>query len=265
MKYSAIILITATIGLSSCSSAYRTAQTPDDLYYSPASEAGYVANNNNGNNGEYYNANPDDQYLRMKVQDPQRWSAFDDYGYDAFSSPYYGGFGYGMGLGMGYGMGMGYYGMYSPWSSFGYWDPYSSYMSSYYMWNSYYNPYYYYNTIAVSPKSPTYAYYSGNRGLRPFNQNAYANGVYRNSNALSNYYNRNNNAAGNGYYNNRNSFRTNFSNQRATYFNNNSNFNNRSFSQPVRSFAPASPSSNFGGGTRSSGGGGGGFSRPGRP
>ena len=263
MKILAVILIAANIGLSSCSSAYKTAQTPDDVYYSPASETSHTTNNSNTNTDEYYNANPDDQYLRMKVQDPQRWSAFDSYdGYDAFSYPYYGGgFGYGMGLGMGY------YGIYSPWSSFGFWNPYYSYMNSYYMWNSFYNPYYYYNTIAVGPKSPTYAYYNGNRGLRPFNLNAYSNGIYRNTNSLGSSYNRGSNASGNSYYNNRNSFQSNYSNQRSNSYNGNSNSNNnRSFSQPVRSFTPAStPSSNsnFGGGSRSSGGGG--FSRSGRP
>src|SRR6202161_2150107 len=76
--------------LSSCSSAYKTAQTPDDVYYSPGSQKQAPATGSD----QYYNANSDDQYLMMKTQDPDRWSYFDDYSYDNFYSPYYSPYGF---------------------------------------------------------------------------------------------------------------------------------------------------------------------------
>jgi uncharacterized membrane protein YgcG len=236
MKLLAILLVSATIALSSCSSAYRTAQTPDDVYYSPGKPAGY-ATSSNDNNGEYYNANANDQYLMMKAQDPARWSAFDDYGYDGFYSPY-----------NSFGYGAGYYSAFSPWITFGYWNPYYSYMSSYYMWNSFYNPYYY-GVVVVSPKYPSY--YNAYTGLHPFNVNAYRNGIYNNTNSGRFY---TPTSAGN-TFNNRNSFNRPFSGQGT-----NNNNSNRSFSQPTRSYTPSSFGGSGGGGSR----GGGGFSRPGK-
>jgi hypothetical protein len=85
MKNIYLPLICVVLFLSSCSSAYKTAQTPDDVYYSPGSQK-QTAGTSSGSD-EYYNANSDDQYLMMKSQDPNRWSYFDDYSYDNFNSP----------------------------------------------------------------------------------------------------------------------------------------------------------------------------------
>ncbi|HXB44615.1 MAG TPA: hypothetical protein VNV85_11180 [Puia sp.] len=236
MKALNIIIIGATIALSSCSSAYRTEQTPDDVYYSPGQQAARSSNSATSSNGEYYNANPNDQYLMMKVQDPTRWSTFDEYGYDGFYSPY-----------NSFGYGAGYYSAFSPWMTFGYWNPYYSYMNSYYMWNSFYNPYYY-GIIVVSPKYPSY--YNAYAGLHPFNVNAYRNGINSNVNSGRFYTpTRPNNS-----FINRNSYNRPFSNQGSN------NNNIRTFSQPTRSYTPSS----FGNGGGSRGGGGGGFSRPGK-
>lgn len=242
MKLLSILLIAATIGLSSCSSAYRTEQTPDDVYYSPGKPSGYASSGSSNNNSdEYYNANPNDQYLMMKAQDPSRWSAFDDYGYDGFYSPY-----------NSFGYGFGYYNAFSPWSSFGYWNPYYAYMNSYYMWNSFYNPYYGGVVVVAGGK---YSSYNTFTGLHPFNLNTYKNTYINNTN--SRYYSPNTIIRNPNSTNSGNAFRRPFSNQGSNNFNN----NNRSFSQPTRTFTP---SSSFGssGGSR---GGGGGFSRPGRP
>ena len=251
MKLMHVFLFAAVIAMCSCSSAYKTAQTPDDVYYSPGQQRSsdyYSSNNrNNNNNGqdEYYNANPNDQYLMMKVQDQQRWSTFDDYGNDAY---------YNSAVGMGYGYG-GYYGGFSPFLSFGFglWNPFYSYCNSYYAWNAFYNPYYYYgNVVYVGGKSSTYNTYTG---LHPFNAAAYRNNSFSNRNSRS--YSPNNN------FNNRNgnSYVSPNTTTRRTFYNNqnNNNYNNRTFSQPTRSFTPASSS---GGGSR---GGVGGFSRPGKP
>ena len=77
-----IILAVAVLGLASCSTAYRTGQTPDDVYYSPERQRDeYVVVDRNNDrvysNDRYYN--PDDNYLRMMSRNRYRWSAFDDY------------------------------------------------------------------------------------------------------------------------------------------------------------------------------------------
>jgi hypothetical protein len=249
MKIIPVFLFAAMIALSGCSSAYQSAQTPDDVYYSPGQQ--YASRSQSDNQGEYYNANPNDQYLMMKVHDPARWSAFDDYSYDAFYYPY-------SGVGFGYG---GYYGGFSPWNSFGFWNPYYG-LSSYYAWNAFYNPYYYYcNGGYVGGKNSTYNTYSG---LHPINVAAYRNNAYSNTN--SRYYSSNNNSFNrNGNSFNNNTFRRSyFNNQNNNNFNRNNFNNNRSFSQPTRSYSPSS-SFGSGGGGGSRGGGGGGFSRPGKP
>ena len=100
--------------LTSCS-VYRSGQTPDDVYYSPGrtQEDSYmtVDNTRKGRSyGRYDNTSPDDNYLRMRVRDRYRWSAFDNYsalndwqyngGYYGMYNPYYAGYGY---SGFGYG------------------------------------------------------------------------------------------------------------------------------------------------------------------
>ena len=260
MKLLSILSIASLAVLSSCSSAYRTAQTPDDLYYSPSSEANY--SQNNIGDDQYYAANTDDQYLMMKVRNPDMWSTFDYYGNDAYYSPYsYGYTVYG-------GFGMGYYSIFNPWYSYGYWNPFNSMMNSYYLWNNLYNPYYA-GYIVASPKYPSY--YSGalHSGFQTFNSTAYSGNSFNNRNTGRTY---NAFTTQNVYYNSNSNNRRSFSNQNSNFNNNNNNNNNnRGFNQPnnntpVRSYTP----SNFGGGGNSGGGGvrssggGGGFSRPGK-
>jgi hypothetical protein len=115
MKPSILLLAFVILALSSCTTAYKTGQTPDDVYYSPARPVDeYVQVNDRDNreyryDDEYY----DDRYLRMKVRNRERWSDLDEW--------------------YSYGKNYSYrYSYYSPW---GYsWNPYSS-------WNYYYNPY----------------------------------------------------------------------------------------------------------------------------
>ena len=162
MKSRILLLSAALIGLGSCSTMYKSGQTPDDVYYSPAPQYRTASSDNdeNGNysgngNDEYVNVqtdqdrlayNSEDNYLRMKVRNRTLWSTFDAYSmYDGFYSPYFGG-----------GFGMGYYNPYSYYNSF--YHPYSFYSpSSYYGnqwglglgwgglysgWGNFYNPYY---------------------------------------------------------------------------------------------------------------------------
>jgi hypothetical protein len=200
MKSFYIAAVSAAIVLSSCS-VYRSGQTPDDVYYSPAREKAapaYVEADNGRDDGRRYEertptysgyddyASADDRWLMMRVRNRSRWSVFDDYdygyggygsGFGSYYSPYssfgWGGFTPGISLGFG-----SFYGGYG----YGY-DPYgySSYnhFNNYYGWNNYYNPYYG-NVVVVSPKTNP----AGYTRIRNFNMNTYSNSNYNNSRAV---------------------------------------------------------------------------------
>jgi hypothetical protein len=232
MKKFYFILLGAVIFMGGCST-YKSSQTPDDVYYSPGSHA--VATTSN--NGEYYTT-PNDQYVRMRVQDPERWSYFDDYNYD-----YYAGY-----SAMGYGYSpYGYGSFFSPWIGFGYYSP-LSYWNSYYSWNNFYNPYYGSVVVVNTKASSAYGYtqlrtfspasYTNQtlvRGASSVNPYSYSQTIRRNYNIVSNA----------NYY-------------RPSYGHPESN----GFSQPARSYTPSS--FNTSGSFRSAGGGAGMSSRPSR-
>ncbi len=83
------VLLLSVIGiglLSSCSTAFKAGQTPDDVYYSPGREMASVAKEEEiqkQQTEEYqaYVSSLDDRYLRMKIANRYRWSAIDDYSY----------------------------------------------------------------------------------------------------------------------------------------------------------------------------------------
>lgn len=83
MKHTFILLAVSALLFSACSSAYKAAQTPDDVYYSPAKE--YTGSNDvTSTNRDRYQENintQDDRFLRMKIQNRDRWQTIDDYGY----------------------------------------------------------------------------------------------------------------------------------------------------------------------------------------
>lgn len=249
-----ILVALVVLTLASCSSAYRTGQTPDDVYYSPgSSQEEYVVVDQDRNRRQGYNEyyNPDDNYLRMMVRNRTRWSAFDNYYMmDPRFSPYnfynpymhggfsgYGGFG-GFGGYSGFGgyNGLGGFGFYSPWS-------YNPYFNSYWMWNSYYNPYGYHYTY-VNPKTNP----AGYTRLKSFNPGAYRNSNYSNSNVrtrpglvrpspsgtrYNNSNNNNNNQLGN-------SLKKVFNNNTRSNNTNNYEHNRSSGDRPVRSYSPSS-------------------------
>lgn len=81
--------------LAGCSTAYRSGQTPDDVYFSPsaprvARQEEYVAmNDRDGYNRDGYNdVDMSDRYLRMKSSGRSRWSQFDD-DYTYWNNPYW--------------------------------------------------------------------------------------------------------------------------------------------------------------------------------
>jgi hypothetical protein len=82
------LLLLSTISISlftSCSTAYKSGQTPDDVYYSPGRAVVSAKEEEKQQQQleqyEEYVSSQDDRYLRMKVANRSRWNALDDYDY----------------------------------------------------------------------------------------------------------------------------------------------------------------------------------------
>ncbi len=215
----------------SCSTMYKSGQTPDDVYFSPqraqpAAGGDEYVNMDRNRNSRYNNEdayNSDDEYLRMKVRNHDRWAMLDNEVYFNNYSPY--GYGYG-------------YNPLMTYSPFAY-NYYSSPFSSYYNYNMPFMPYYgsyspysyYYpyvgKTIVSNSRGPVY-----NRprttNLNIYNSRQYNTGSRRNtyieSNTNNDSYNRNN------------------GNQLRNIFNSNNNNSYQNNSRP----APSSGSSSSG-------------------
>jgi len=234
MKSRFLLLVLAAAAISSCSTSYKSGQTPDDVYYSPAKEAAEYVEIKESNNSRYRGYeydNADDRWLRMKVRNPYRWNTFDNYDWNAYGS----------------------------WSnnySYGYGSGWNSYWNGYYTWNNGYNPYCR-NIVVVDPKGNPAAY----NKVRNFSLNSYTNTNYSNSNAAArnkssvrlpggssgSYNNSNSNSLGN-------SLRKVFSGSSNTYGNNNGSNNSSSSSdRSSRSYTPSNSTSNSSSGSSSSG------------
>src|SRR4051812_13956186 len=98
MNIKIILLSIGIAALTSCTTAYKSGQTPDDVYYSPAKErAAYVDvqkqqdeyRNYDNSSSDYYNSYRDDRFLRLGIANHYRWSGYDNYLYtDNFSYGY---------------------------------------------------------------------------------------------------------------------------------------------------------------------------------
>jgi hypothetical protein len=237
MKHQILLLAVLVAALSSCTTAYKTGQTPDDVYYSPARpQDEYVRVDDGKDEYRYDDEYYDDRYLRMKVHNRTRWDYLNDwYSYDRYGYRY------------------NYY--YGSWN-----NPYNA-------WNYYYNPYCP-NTVVVNPKQPVQNNYVKPRN---FNVSAYTNNNFNNNNNNTNVKTKPGTVSRPVYNNsNNNSNRNGFSNTVKQIFssgNNNSN-NNNTYSPPARTYTPSAPSNNSSGNSSgnsgSSGGSGGGVSRPSR-
>lgn len=257
LKFSGLIAGGFLVALSSCSSVYKSGQTPDDVYYSPGKPAVAASRSN-----EYLETNPrsssrnnslyndysyrDDQYLRMMIGSGRRSMYYNDF---AMVDPW----------------------MYNNWrwNSYMTWNSgFNSPWNSMWYWNSFYNPY----------CAPIYNYgggkggYGGNWGYsapRPSRPaSAFSMSSYLNTNGTNNrsgyntgryYGNSYNNANGSAgpTYNTTN-------NRRSSLFNgNNNNSNNSSsYDRPSRSYTPSSNSGSSGSRSSSGSSSGGGVSRP---
>lgn len=90
MNIKFLLFVVSAAAISSCSTAYKSGQTPDDVYYSPARvEEDYVQKNQE----EVKKDDSEDREIRMAVYD-WRWRTFDgDYNY--YYDPYRYGYSYG--------------------------------------------------------------------------------------------------------------------------------------------------------------------------
>jgi hypothetical protein len=232
MKYKILLFGLVAVILTGCSSTYQASQTPDDVYYSPARE-GIAKKERKQDRYEDYVSSQEDQYLRMKVRDRQRWSGIDDYTYwnDSRYIPSYN------------------------------YDYYRNSYYSPYAWNNwrspYYNPYF---SVGYNNWSPFY--YS------PYGYNRYNNGY--NNVYIQKYPTRPNvntsrpnlNGYTNRSYNNTNTNRDNLGNTlkrvftpTESYSNSNRNSgNNNTYSAPERTYSPSSSGSSSSGSSSSSGG-----------
>ena len=125
---STLPLLSLVLVFASCTSAYKTGQTPDDVYFSPARPQDEYVRKEKEDKRQYRDdeeAYRDDRYLRMTIRN-RRWSGL----YDEYYSynPYYYHY-YNSSL---------YYN--SPWNSTSY-------------WNYYYNPYHCSNTVGIPTRT----------------------------------------------------------------------------------------------------------------
>lgn len=178
MKTKLLYMILAVVLLGSCSTAYQSGQTPDDVYYSPAREGMSKRDEERAREEqeryEEYVSSQDDRYLRMKVANRSRWGGIDDFDY-WYDSRYY----------------WSSYNPYNNWNyydwnnrwnlslGYGAWRPHPLYGGG---WNSYYGGgwgwnYPGYTVIAYSSPKFYSGYTSGS------NLNAYRNKSLLNSNS----------------------------------------------------------------------------------
>lgn len=289
-----LILFSAVLGgvtLAGCSSAYRTAQTPDDVYFSegpvmvqPVSRNTQMEPKQNDGYTSYWERQ-DDNMLRMKVSDRDRWSQVDDIDYwngfnnnnwvnfntgfnspwamNTWHNPWMWNQGMGMGWNRGWGMGMGWnsgwgmgwnMGWNSGWGMGMGWNSWNN------NWN---NPWCWNRPVTVINKFPLSSPSRGASALRPYTNNTYTRGG-DNTNKNMRYVNPGTS---------RSIWETNSGNQstgRSLYRDvNRSSGSGSSYDRPARTFDGGGSSGGgrtFGGGSGGSSGGssGGGSSRGGR-
>ncbi len=90
MNIKILLFVLSAAAISSCNTAYRNGQTPDDVYYSPTR---VVEENNQRDRVETKKADFEEREIRMAAHD-RRWRDFDD-DYDYRYDPYKYGYSYG--------------------------------------------------------------------------------------------------------------------------------------------------------------------------
>lgn len=169
-------LVTIALVLSSCTAAYNSGQTPDDVYFSPQRPQNEYVRMETKKEQYGYEETEDDRYLRMKVRNRRMWSDLDYYYNDPIAYNYY------------YNRNYNNY-FNSPWNFYSSWNYYHNPYSNY---NPYgYGQFYGKPVLVVTPnRAPivnrprqynmnVYDRNAGSAGPRATNKN---NRVYNNSN-----------------------------------------------------------------------------------
>ena len=92
MNIKILLFALTVVSISSCSTAYKNTQTPDDVYYSPVKVVEEDSRHDK-EKSEYRNGDPEEREIRMAAHD-RRWRNFDD-DYDHRYDPYNYGYSYG--------------------------------------------------------------------------------------------------------------------------------------------------------------------------
>jgi len=218
-KILAVVIAAALV--TSCSSLYKATSTPDDIYYTPSASTVKTTSTDVGyDRYENYQSSTEDQYLRMKVQNPTLWGTIDDYSYWNDSR-------YDYGYSCNSSRTMLLTSLYNPYGYSGFFGRSNfGYGGFGYGWNNWGSPY----QTVVLYKNPT-VYNNTNKS----NLTAYHNIQYNNTNRDK--YTGNGYNSGNGYQNG--SYTTRGSSYNAN--NGNSNY------VPARSFSSSSSSNSAGG------------------
>ena len=191
MKIKHILLFGVLVAFASCSTAYRSGQTPDDVYFSPAPEQNsYVSTVNDQDRNSYSYRNDEDDQIRQGIQNPvyrtpitldlgygYGYSPYNSYGFSPYSNYAYNGFG--NSLYNNYYDPYGYKSFYNPYSSYGYYG-YTGLgglggLGFYSPLSNYYNPYSYNNSPYYGNYLPGKTGVNTNRGVRKYNLNSYYN------------------------------------------------------------------------------------------
>lgn len=244
MKTKLFLTLILIATLTSCSTIYKTGQTPDDVYYSPARAIATGATQTEEpapeqygrsfNDQSNYSYNSEDRMIRMGINDSRYRYLDNNYGYSPYSFSY---------------------GSHAFGGNYLYDNSYNPYFTNLYYGNYYYNPYY--NTY------PVYVVKDGplkTTTPRTTNLNGYGRNYNNNNGAtlLAPHPNYNNSGR------NRTSTLGNFLNRVITPSTNNSNTSNYTPAQNSRTYTPAATNNNSSSNNSSSGGskGGGQISRP---
>ncbi|MEO6220725.1 MAG: hypothetical protein ABIO81_09885 [Ginsengibacter sp.] len=156
MKTKHLLLLGIIVFFSSCTTAYRTGQTPDDVYYSPAPSQDAYVKTDNQNDRETYASNNDFNRENVEIRRGIRDSRYRN---EVIVDPGYG------------------YDPYGYSNTYGYYNPYlynTVYVNPYYnYYNSPYHNYYYSPQIYIYPK--TKGTVTSATGPRKYNLGAYNN------------------------------------------------------------------------------------------
>jgi len=150
MRRSILLVALSAVVLGGCTSAYKSGQTPDDVYYSPDRQKDEYVRVKEDDQPKYQSADEyyDDRYLRMKVHNRVMWSSLDDLNYynRQYSYSYYNSINWN-----------------NPWSPYTY-------------WNAFYNPYCSHQVVYGGNVKTAYSH------PRMFNLNTYNNTQLTNNN-----------------------------------------------------------------------------------